>query len=210
MAVETAVPSRLRTAGRIKSRLIETLRDDLAEMANAGAFPSLWMTPRDIGRQLDQTGYWLCHNEPLAAFLSAEQCVTMVAAALGDLTANDARTWWRNEARFRPHQVDWCARARETADRLRTSRPGEARTAVYGGIQEESVIFANEDFINRPAVRRQVAVLRDNLRAVTISELGFATSTDGGAWVMLVYPPSESLFESVLFSMWKETVSDPK
>jgi hypothetical protein len=210
MPVETAGQSRLRAAGRIKSRLIETLRDDLADMAKRGALPPVWLTPRDIGRQLDQTGYWLSHNEPLAAFLSAEQCVTMVAAALNDLTANDARTWWRNEARYRPHQIDWCVRARETADRLRASRPNEARTAIYGGIEEDSVIFANENFANNPTVRRQVAVLRDNLRSVAISELGFSTSTDGGAWVMLVYPPSESLFESVLFSMWKQTVSDPQ
>jgi len=204
MSVETAAQSRLRAAGRIKSRLIERLRDDLADMAKANAFSNEWMTPREIGRQLDQTGYWFCHSEPLAPFLSSEQCVTMITAALNDLTANDARTWWRNESQYRPHQIDWCARARATADRLRTSRPGEARTAIYGGPDEESVIFANEDFGNDPSVRRQIAVLRDNLRAAAISELGFAMSSDGGAWVMLVYPTSERLLQSVLFSLWQK------
>jgi hypothetical protein len=208
MLVETEVQSRLRAAGRIKSRLIESLRDDLADMAKAGAFPQTWLTPREIGGQLNQTGYWLSHNEPLAPFLSAEQCVTIVTAALSDLTANDARAWWRNESRYRPLHVDWSARARETADRLRVSRPGEARTAIYGGPDEESVIFANEDFANDPGARRRVAVLRDNLRAAATSELGFAMSTDGGAWVMLVYPSNEHLFEKVLFSMWTTTASD--
>ncbi len=208
MPVESAAQVRLRAAGRIKSRLVEALRDDLAAMAGAGAFAPTWLTAREIGRQLDQTGYWLSHNEPLAPFLSAEQCLTMVTAALNDLTANDARNWWRHEARYHPHQIDWSVRARETADRLRASRPGEARTAIYGGSEGESVIFANEDFANGPVVRRQVALLRDNLRAAAISELGFAISTDGGAWVMLVYTTSERLLQSVLFSLWKSTSAD--
>lgn len=208
MPIETAAQSRLRAAGRIKSRLVEALRDDLAEMARAGAFARTWLTVADIARQLDQTGYWLSQLEPLAPFFSAAQRVTMVAAAINDLTANDARNWWRNETRYHPHQVDWCTRARETADRLRASRPGEARTAIYGGPQEESVIFANEDFANVSTVRRQVALLRDNLRAAAICELGFAISTDGGAWVMLVYTTSERLLESVLFSLWKTTSAD--
>lgn len=203
MPIQTAAQSRLRAAGRIKSRLVDALRDDLAEMAKAGAFAPVWLTPREIGQQLDQTGYWLSHHEPLAPFLSAPQCVTMVTVALNNLTANDARTWWRNDARYRPHRIDWCVRARETADRLRASRPEEARTAIYGGAEDESVIFANEEFANGPTVRREIALLRDNLRAAAICELGFAISTDGGAWVMLVYTASEKLLQSVLFSLWQ-------
>jgi len=205
MPTETTSQSRLRVAGRIKSRLVETLRDDLAEMAGSGVFAPSWMTPREIARRLDQTGYWLTHLEPLAAFLSAEQCVTMIAASLNDLTANDARAWWRNESRYRPQQTDWAVRARETADRLRAARPDETRTALYRSPEEESVIFANEEFEGTPEVRRQVALLRDALRAAAIHELGFATSTDGGAWVMLVYPKSENLLQAVLFSLWQKT-----
>jgi hypothetical protein len=204
MPVETTAQSRFRVAGRIKSRLVDTLRDDLPEMAKTGAFAPNWMTPREVWRQLDQSGYWLSHAEPLAAFLSAEQCVTMIAASLNDLTANDARSWWRSDSHYRPHQVDWNARAGETADRLRTARPNETRTAIYRGPEEESVIFANENFPQDPEVRRQVAILRDALRAAAIHELGFATSSDNGAWVMLVYPMSEQVLEAVLFTLWQK------
>jgi hypothetical protein len=205
MSLQPAAQSRLRVAGRIKSRLVDSLRDDLAEMAKSGAFAANWMTPREIARQLDQNGYWLSHAEPLAAFLSVEQCVTMIAVALNDLTANDARSWWRNEARYRPHQMDWNSRARETADRLRTSRPDETRTAIFRGPEEESVIFANENFAEDADIHRQVALLRDALRAAGIRELDFATSTDNGAWVMLVYPASEQVLESVLFTLWQKS-----
>jgi hypothetical protein len=174
-------------------------------MAGSGVFAQSWMTPREIARRLDQRGYWLTHLEPLAAFLSAEQCVAMIAASLNDLTANDARAWWRSESRYRPQQTDWAVRARETADRLRAGRPDETRTALFRGPEEESVIFANEHFESTPEVRRQVALLRDALRAAAIHELGFATSTDGGAWVMLVYPKSEKLLQAVLFSLWQKT-----
>jgi hypothetical protein len=204
MAVETTAKSRLRVAERIKSRLVDTLRDDLAEMAQAGAFTSSWMTAREIARQLDKNGYWLSRAEPLAAFLSAEQCITMIGAALNDLTANDARSWWRSDLRYRPHQIEWNARARETADRLREAHPEETRTALYRGPEEESAIFANEDFAGNAEVRRQVALLRDALRAAGIHELGFATSTDSRAWVMLVYPASDQLLQSVLFTLWQK------
>jgi hypothetical protein len=205
MPVETTAQSRLRVAGRIKSRLVDTLRDDLAEMAKTGVFTPDWLMPREIALKLDETGYWLSHVEPLAAFLSAEQCITMITASLNDLTSNDAQSWWRDDARYRPHPTDWTARARETAGRLRASRPDETRTAIYRGREEESVIFANENFTADPEVRRQVALLRDALRAAAIHELGFAASPDSGAWVMLVYPTSEQVLESVLFALWKKT-----
>ena len=209
MVAETAVQSRLRAAGRIKSRLIEALRDDLADMARASALSQTWMTPREIGQQLDLTGYRLSTRSRLAPFLSPEQCVTMIAVALNDLTANDVREhWWRNENAIPPasNRLEPAPARRLTGSAL----PGRMnwRTAIYGGPEEESVIFANEDYTSSPSVRRRVAVLRDNLRAVAISELGFAISSDGGAWVMLVYPPNEGLFENVLFSMWKATASD--
>jgi hypothetical protein len=203
MPVETAAQSRLRVVRRIKSGLLDALRSDLANMAKSGAIADAWLGPRDIAAQLDQTGYWLSHDDPLAPFLSAEQCVALVAAALNDLAQEDARIWWRHGERYRAHHIDWCISARQTADRLRKSRPGEERTAIYCGIDEASVIFANEDFANGPIVRRQVALLRDALRAAAIPELGFAISTDGGAWVMLVWTTKEQLLQSVLTTLWE-------
>jgi hypothetical protein len=147
------------------------------------------------------------HRDPLAPFLSTEQCIALIASALNDLAHEDARIWWRHEDRYRPHNVDWTLSARQTADRLRKSRPAEERTAIYRGVDEASVIFANEDFANGPSVRRQVALLRETLSAANIPELGFAISTDGGAWVMLVWTTKEEAFQSVITTLWKSGVA---
>lgn len=204
MPIETPERSRKRIVAQLKTQWVEELRDHLAEMARTGVFPAEWLLACDVARQLEQTGYWLSLEEPLAAFLSTDDCAALVESALFSVSATDARTWWRNGERYRPNTTDWADLARKTADRLRAARPDEERTAIYDGPDQASIIFANEDFAARADVRRHLFILRDALRAAGIPELAFATSSDSGAWVMLVWTPSEQLLQNVLFTLWKQ------
>ena len=202
MPADTSSSSRQRNVTEVKGRIKHRLTADLVRLARNGLFPPQWLTALEIATRLEQSGYWSAHPEPLAAYLPARDCAALVNSALSELAQLEPRAWWRVGERFRAHNTDWNASAADTALRLRLARRTEERTAIFRGPEEASVIFANEDYNNDPAVRRQLVALRDSLRVTGIPELAFATSPDGAAWVMLVWTNSEQLLQSVLLSTW--------
>lgn len=204
--VETETERRKRVVGRIRQELLESLADDLTALAEAGEFPEEWLGPRDLNRILDESGYWLNHSDPMAAFLAPQACASLLKHALTVLASRGSRSWWHEGDCFRANTVDWQARARETANRLRRECAGAARTALYGGLDDASVIFGSDRCDADPIARGQITALRRYLRAAGIVELAFATSDDGETWVMLVWSKEESILEKVLFSAWQAGV----
>ncbi len=205
-SVETETERRKRVVGRIRQDLLESLADDLAAMAEGGELPEEWLYPRELNRILDDGGYWLSHADPMAPFLAPQACESLLQRALTALASRGSRSWWHEGDRFRANSVDWQTRAHETANRLRCECPGGARTALYGGLDDASVIFGSDRCDADTAARGQITALRRYLRAAGILELAFATSDDGETWVMLVWTKEEALLGKVLFSAWQAGV----
>ncbi len=204
--METETQRRKRVVGRIRRDLLERLSDDLTLLAEAGKFPETWLGPRELNRILDDTGYWLNHDDPMAPFLAPHACVSLLENALSQLASNGSSAWWRDGERFRANAGNWAEQARETANRLRRECPDAERTALYGGPDEPSVIFGSDRCTTDPVARRQINVLRQHLRAAGVPELAFASSDDDQTWVMLVWSNDASLLHSALFAAWQQAV----
>jgi hypothetical protein len=49
-----------------------------------------------------------------------------------------------------------------------------------------AAVFGNDGYQTNPAARREVELLRQQLRQAEIEEIGFGVSSDGRTWVLLI------------------------
>jgi hypothetical protein len=93
--------------------------------------------------------------------------------------------------------IDWDDEARQRANEIRNhpailAAPAHCRFgAEHAGVQGVSLASHHGDFAHDENVRLAVTALRQWLDDVSIRELDFGQSEDGGAWVMMVAIHSE-------------------
>jgi hypothetical protein len=200
---ESEEQRRRRVVSRIRNELRVHVANDLVELARVGKFPDEWMRAEDVNRLLDDSGYWAGHAHVMASFLTPGACEDVVGKALDMLSCTHPDTWVRAGDQFKPATRDWNAYAAQKADLLRREYPTADRTALHTGSDGASVLFAQDDYVNDPRARDEVTLLRKFLRDSGIPELGFGTSTDGRAWVMVVWSTDEAALSHALFEAWQ-------
>lgn len=200
---ESEEQRRRRVVSRIRNELRVHVANDLVELARVGKFPDEWMTAEDVNRLLDDSGYWAAHPHVMASFLTPGACEDVVGRALDMLSCTHPDTWVRAGEQFKPATRDWSAYASQKADLLRREYPAADRTALHTGSDGVSVLFAQDDFERDPRAREEVSLLRKFLRESGTPELGFGTSADGRAWVMVVWSTDEAVLSKALFDAWQ-------
>lgn len=200
---ESEEQRRRRVVSRIRNELRVHVANDLVELARVGKFPDQWMSAEEINRLLDDSGYWAGHAHVMAAFLTPGACEDVVGKALDMLACTHPDTWVRAGEQFKPATRDWNAYAAQKADLLRREYPAADRTALHTGSDGVSVLFAQDDFERDPRAKEEVSLLRQFLRDNGIPELGFGASTDGHAWVMVVWSTDEAALSKALFDAWQ-------
>jgi hypothetical protein len=199
---------RRRVVSRIRNELRVHVARDLAELARVGKLPDQWMTAVRINRLLDDSGYWAAHPHVFAPFLTMPTCEDIVERALEMLCCTHPDAWVRAGGQFRPATRDWNAYAVQKANLLRRDFPTAERTALHTGSDGASVLFAHDDYLTDPRARQEISLLRAYLRESGIPELGFGTSDDGKAWVMVVWSTDDAALSKALFNAWQTAFAD--
>lgn len=200
---ESEEQRRRRVAGRIRNELLGHVITDLVELARVRKLPDQWMTAEALNRLLEESGYWAAHPHVMGSFLSPGACEAVIAKALELLITTHPDVWARAGRQYKPAGRDWNAYAVAKANLIRRDYPGAERTALHTGSDGASVLFAHDDYQNDSRARREVTLLRDDLRAAGIPELGFGVSDDGRTWVMVVWSQDEAALGKALFNAWQ-------
>jgi hypothetical protein len=200
---ETEEQRRRRVAGRIRNELLGHLLTDLVELARVRKLPDQWMSASALNQLLDESGYWAAHRHVMASFLSSGACESVVARALELLVNTHPDVWARAGREYKPAGRDWNAYAAAKANLIRRDYPAAGRTALHTGSDGASVLFAHDNYQSDSRARREVTLLRQDLRAAGIPELGFGVSDDGRTWVMVVWSQDEAALGKALFNAWE-------